>query len=953
MPPCAPVVPPLPLVRGEPVNSHTHLEEKPLDRRRSVRSTTAGGGRSYHLRLLLLFLCVCTPTVGFGAPPHRRKAAPPAEERRLGQATFRNGLRKRGLTDLLEQHLRDFPPAGELQALLMQREVKLAVHADAARPEEARRRALTEANAILDTLIHRHRQNPRVFQWRFDLAHSLLYDEAESLIALALYRGLNRQDRENLQELTGRAIRLLSDLLRQLAIEYERLEGLSVSEFDRLEKSGHVERVDRLGPQADYLLLWARFYNALPRHDTDEMRARQLVRIRDYFKKHPVVLETPHAASGVQVQALVLAGMVHRLLNRHAKARLYLDRAIALSRRIAKSDERDHVQWAVTLASIERIRNERDDGRFQAALEGVAKFRDAADRHGGDAFGMALIAALVERSILGAQKARKPDRRAVDPWQPLVRLTKRYPKRRDEVYAALYKAIDPDAAPDALDAYEQNAVIAGLLTELGDSPAPDDPRLTRIVQIGEAFLGRDATQTRDLRPEVLFNLGVAAYRGGAVEQAIQRFLRVSRDHVTWERAEQAAIYAVQLASGRYEQDRDDAAARSDYRAALETLVTYYPQSKAARYWRFFFAQLLEERIALTQAAAQYALVDQKHEHFLDAFFSRVRCLALVFHKAAAQSPDDQLELRRHANDFFNVQRAFLAHVGAVTGASDDDRESARRKMLATRVKLMAAEMQVLPVIDRPNQALDALANIEDAHDDPTPILGRVWRVRLLAYERLGMLDEASRAVPTFLSADPDRAGPTLQQLYVTVSQDAEALHRRGEKDAAALKADFAHVLAERILAWSEEFSGDSPVGSVRSLTIQLAEAKLAAGRYREARDLFARYLTEGDSDGSIRESKDSRVVFGFAEAQFQLGEWHDALVRFNRLAMELAPDESLRMRALLRDLQCRTELAHPPTEIIKVIQQQRQMFPDLGGPHLAAEFDRLQRENQQRAERGT
>jgi len=738
-----------------------------------------------------------------------------------------------------------------------------------------------------------------------------------------------------------------------LAVEYERIEGLSVGEFDRLEKSGYVESVDRLGPQADYLLLWARLYNALPRQDTDVIRARQLTRIRDYFENHQVVLDTPHATSRIQVQALVLAGMAHRLLNRHAEARQYLDRAVAVARRIADSEERDHVQWAVTLALIERVRNERDDGRFQAALEGLAEFKVAAEKREGDAFGTSLVAALVERSILDAQKARTPSRRAVDPWRPLVRLAERYPERRDEVYAAVYKAIDPDAAPAALDAYAQNAVIAGLLTELGDSPAPDDPRLTRIAQIGDAFLSRDATQTRDLRPEVLFNLGVAAYRGGAVEAAIRRFLQVSSEHVTWERAEQAAVYAVQLASGRYEHDRDNATARSDYQAALKTLVTYYPQSEAARYWRFFYAQLAEDRGAFTQAAAQYALVDQKHENYVDAFFSRVRCLALIFHQMAEQAPADKLELRRRANDFFNVQRAFLTHVGALPAAEDGEQDIARRKMLATRVKLMAAEIQVLPVIDRPNQALDALANIEDGLDGPLPILGRLWRVRLLAYERLGMLDKASRAVPTFLAADPDSAGPTLQQLYATVSREAETLRRRGEHDTAVPKAEFALVLAERILAWAREFSGGTPVGSIRSLTVQLAEAKLAAGRYREARDLFSRYLTESDSGGSIGESKDSRVVFGYAEAQFQLGEWNDALVRFNRLATELAPDESLRLRALLRDLQCRTKLAHPPSDIIKVIQQQRQMFPALGGPYLAGEFDRLQRENLQRAERGT
>ena len=99
-------------------------------------------------------------------------------------------------------------------------------------------------------------------------------------------------------------------------------------------------------------------------------------------------------------------------------------------------------------------------------------------------------------------------------------------------------------------------------------------------------------------------------------------------------------------------------------------------------------------------------------------------------------------------------------------------------------------------------------------------------------------------------------------------------------------------------------------------------------------------------------STDVRVLLGRAEALFQLGEFSSALPGFNRLAMGLPPADPVRWKALLRDLQCRTALEHAPQGIIKVIQQHKQLYPQLGGPDLAPQFEKLQRENERRLDEG-
>ena len=231
--------------------------------------------------------------------------------------------------------------------------------------------------------------------------------------------------------------------------------------------------------------------------------------------------------------------------------------------------------------------------------------------------------------------------------------------------------------------------------------------------------------------------------------------------MTWDKALQAAIYSVQLSNKLHEGTKaaaDHLAAQDLYHKSLDALVSYYPQSEAARYWRFFYAQLLDELTEFDAAAAQYALVHEDHSRFFEAAFARVRCLALALDAASLESPDDLLTLRKRTDEFFSIQRAFVSRVGAqLTEPSEDGGASTLKRFLA-RAKLIGAEMQVLPVVNRPAQALETLRDFERDYPEAASMIGRVWRVRLMAYESVGELAEAARAVPAYVAADPKRNG---------------------------------------------------------------------------------------------------------------------------------------------------------------------------------------------------
>jgi hypothetical protein len=135
----------------------------------------------------LLFFVASLAAQPQQAPPHATGI--PAEELRLSPALFREGLKKRGLIELLEQHVKEFPPASPSAATLMSREVKLAEFADRTRPIAERRAAIGEANRLLEQLIAENPDDLRALEWRMTLAHSLLYEDGESYATNLLYFG--------------------------------------------------------------------------------------------------------------------------------------------------------------------------------------------------------------------------------------------------------------------------------------------------------------------------------------------------------------------------------------------------------------------------------------------------------------------------------------------------------------------------------------------------------------------------------------------------------------------------------------------------------------------------------------------------------------------------------------------------------------------------------------------
>jgi tetratricopeptide (TPR) repeat protein len=577
------------------------------------------------------------------------------------------------------------------------------------------------------------------------------------------------------------------------------------------------------------------------------------------------------------------------------------------------------------------------------------RFYEASLPAGDEAFALRLVLALEEREIHRAwarQAAQQNDelqqaRHEREAWQTLVGLMQEFPDRRGDIYNAINEGLEGRSSLDDLDPFERCALLA---VRLSDDSAESEAELRRAIQLGDRYLGSTRTESSALAAELLFNLAVAEYRLGDTASAAARLLTLSREFPGAVNARRAATLAVELAA-TLQTDAGHAASKEParlYGAALAHLLDRYPRSEESRYWRFFFAQWLDQRGDFEAAARQYGLVDETHEHYVESLFLEVRALAQSLSRQAAAGGLAPVETRRRVDKLFEKYRAFVTKASSGLGALADESERSARRRLLARAKVNVGEVLVLPDVERYAAALELMAGFETDVAGERELAARVWRLRLTAYQKLGRLNEAARAIPAYLAADPGDAGPTLQTLFLTVADDVRRASFDVMDDDIAGKAELLLMLARHIHDWAESPSSRVTETQLRAVKIQLAEANLWAGHYEEAWQHFLQLRADGQS------RQDQRVVYGCAETLFHLGRFEEALAEFNRLATGLAPSDPLRWRALLRDLQCRNALEHEPAGIIKVIEQQKYLYPDLGGPELAPQFERLLRENQRR-----
>ncbi|HNO79631.1 MAG TPA: hypothetical protein PKN33_16395, partial [Phycisphaerae bacterium] len=273
-------------------------------------------------------------------------------------------------------------------------------------------------------------------------------------------------------------------------------------------------------------------------------------------------------------------------------------------------------------------------------------------------------------------------------------------------------------------------------------------------------------------------------------------------------------------------------------------------------------------------------------------------------------------------------------------------EPERAEEFLAQADVLVGEMNVLKGVDQYEEAIALLRDFESKHPDSLDLMGRVLRVRIIAFESTGQLQEAQQAVPKFAALAPNEAGMTLQALLDSIRIEIAELRENDQQEEADRKAAAALLFAQQI--FDSATSQNASEASMYRLRVQLAESYLEAGQYDKALLLFREAEQFDVSRYKDGKSHDPRVVLGKARSLMMKKQFDEALILFNRLFVESPADAPHRFEALLGDLQCRTALGEDAAAIINVIEQHRFLSPNLGVDSVKKKILEVKAQNEKR-----
>jgi len=885
-------------------------------------------------------------------------ASPAAMQRDVDEAAFREGLRQRGLDDWLDQHLADLPPVSPVDEQLRLRDKLLAEAGARDTSRRLRQQKVVEAGKILSQLLANHPDHPGRLAWRLELARDKLEREDPAAFEAVLLYELSGRDRAKVARLSGEAIAVLQTLREEVAGAWQAFEALDERSMARAAESGATRALEYIDGQSVFLLTWANFYQAISADLTPAQRNERLTELlATITERHGWTAPSP----GREVQrcgALAMSAVALRLTGRFVEA----DRA---AREIAEAVAsirnpgiREGMRRIVLLAVLEQVRGPRDAGKLDDARAILAEARAWADRTQPDDLQTQLALALAERSLLArlakAGAATKAPAVAGDllaspeALLPLQRVAASSPAARDMVYEALAGAMDRAALGGELPPFALQLVAGACIADAvtatesaGTQPAGGSRETGIAVALNAALVRAPAPLSAETRGELLFLLARAHYLSGAPLETVRVLCDLVEQHPRHDRAEQAARQATAVAQEamRASKGPDLTASRAAFVRAVRVLRQHQPQSREARELQFFLAAALDESGQYEEAAEEYAAVAADDPHALRAAWAQARCLRDALNASITSRPADEA-----AGEL--IGRALTA---ARSAAKLAVKATAGDACLAADITLILAGLLNHPSVSQHEEAVTALDRFEERYAGCPAAIAPALRERVSALRQLKRMGEARAAMEQYLAADPQNAGPLMARLLDAMRDEIQRAADRGDTQAMQSTADEAAKLAERLLAWARSHPERMSPAETLTVMVWRAWALLEAGQASEALRLYdqaAQRLAELKNvpDAPVG-GLQTEVRLGKAECLLAANKPAEALPAFNEMLSQVPEHSPNWWRAYVGTLECHTRLKSDPDQIRRSIQQQRRLFPDLGGPRWKRELERMEKVN--------
>lgn len=384
----------------------------------------------------------------------------------------------------------------------------------------------------------------------------------------------------------------------------------------------------------------------------------------------------------------------------------------------------------------------------------------------------------------------------------------------------------------------------------------------------------------DLKGRAMFKRGVAEYQRGRPVEAAEAWIALAQQWADHPMAARGAVNAFVLSRSLYQNNRQQRAAVDLYDRAQRTLLEAFGDAQlssgnpARIHWHTRGAFLRQQDRWREAIEAFERVPQQQRRLWIDGRYQAAVCRYNLWREAAADQKREPAEALISA-----VDRAVGAIDQTLSGASDDRAQS----LLQQRGDLVLRKAEVLSqTLGRHGAARAALDGFDQDYGRFDDLLTAKRELMVAVLLRMGRVQEAFSEVEKFIDENPAEGGPLVRSVLESINHQVE--QRKQIDGQWKSLAEIGVRLAEFLRDWAEQQEGiaenERRMLAFRSL---LGRQYLMAERCEEAASLFDELYASQVGRDNVD------VVYGRARAHYCLGpsgggdHYETALAMANRV----------------------------------------------------------------------
>jgi len=448
------------------------------------------------------------------------------------------------------------------------------------------------------------------------------------------------------------------------------------------------------------------------------------------------------------------------------------------------------------------------------------------------------------------------------------------------------------------------------------------------------------------RAQAMFKLGVANFQRGRNFDAAQALVELAEQFPKQPQAEQAAQYGAQLMQEIYRQFKDNDKAVDYYRRALQVLLREFPDNQVAKNMRYAYAAFLREQKQYEKAIEAYAQIDKSHPFYIDSLYealsARVEVWRTVEPKKKQAAAD---EVIRFADQ---VLATFQQAIGQVQGER-------REQLLYKQGDATLMKVEVLAESGQAAKAHNTLEGYDQTYSQFENLISAKRQIAISILVQMGRVQEALDEISAYIQKHPNEGGPMIKGVLDKVNAMTRDARLRNAPDQARQLATTGIQLGEFLVNWARkqpQFAND-PKKMIFFRDV-LGEQYVNAEQYDKAFELYDKMFKTPEGEESLP------VIFGMARTLYHKGDYEKAMPLCNKI-LNKAPDQASpvvwetwvmrldmldKQRQQLADAGKNDEADKKRRTIFTTILKLKMFDPDLGGSRFKSDLQRLELRNQ-------